>query len=131
MEILEWFKASNKSVNDRLNGVAIMYSILFIIPLTILSLFSIKRPCSKNFQDFTWTHFNFLFQISGLGILIAGSVVIHDTSDYGHFIDGKITAPPIILIVLGILILVIATLGCYGALKESPKYLMAVSYWDI
>ena len=52
--------------------------------------------------------------------------MIHDTSDYGHFIDGKITAPPIVLIVLGLLILLIAVLGCYGALKESPKYLMVV-----
>lgn len=47
--------------------------------------------------------------------------------DFRHFLDGRITAPPIILIVLGLMIFFIAFLGCYGAIKESPKLLMAVS----
>lgn len=69
----------------------------------------------------------YLQQISGLGILIAGIVVLNDVDDFSHFLDGRITAPPIILIVTGLLIFLIAFLGCYGALKESPKLLMAVS----
>lgn len=67
------------------------------------------------------------FQISGLGILIAGIVVLNDVTDFNHFLDGRLAAPPIILIVTGLLIFIIAFLGCYGALKESPKLLMAVS----
>lgn len=67
------------------------------------------------------------FQISGLGILIAGIVVLNDVMDFNHFLDGRLAAPPVILIVTGLLIFVIAFLGCYGALKESPKLLMAVS----
>lgn len=69
----------------------------------------------------------FLNQISGLGILIAGIVVLNDVDDFSHFLDGRITAPPIMLIVTGLLIFVIAFLGCYGAIKESPKLLMIVS----
>lgn len=65
--------------------------------------------------------------MSGLGLLIAGIVVLNDVDDFSHFLDGRITAPPIILIVTGLLIFIIAFLGCYGALKESPKLLMAVS----
>lgn len=68
-----------------------------------------------------------IFQISGLGILIAGIVVLNDVMDFNHFLDGRLAAPPVILIVTGLLIFVIAFLGCYGALKESPKLLMAVS----
>lgn len=69
-----------------------------------------------------------LLQISGLGLLIAGIVVLNDVMDFNHFLDQRITAPPIILIVTGLIIFGIAFLGCYGALKESPKLLMMVSF---
>lgn len=69
--------------------------------------------------------FNLLFLVSGLGLLIAGIVVLNDVDDFHHFLDGRLMAPPIILIVTGLLIFCIAFLGCYGALKESPKLLMA------
>jgi CD63 antigen len=73
--------------------------------------------------------YNFSYQqISGLGILIAGIVVLNDVDDFRHFLEGRITAPPILLIITGLLIFAIAFLGCYGALKESPKLLMAVSF---
>lgn len=69
-------------------------------------------------------------QISGLGLLISGIVVLNDVTDFNHFLDGRITALPIVLIVTGLLIFVIAFLGCYGALKESPKLLYSVSVDD-
>lgn len=65
-----------------------------------------------------------------MGLLISGIVVLNDVTDFNHFLDGRITAPPIVLIVTGLLIFVIAFLGCYGALKESPKLLYAVSVDD-
>lgn len=70
----------------------------------------------------------FKFQISGLGILIAGAVVLADVNEFNHFIEGKVTAPPIVLIVTGLIIFVIASLGCFGAIKESPTLLLAVGY---
>jgi CD63 antigen len=60
-------------------------------------------------------------------VLIAGCVVIADSGDYGHFLEGRITAMPVMLIIAGLLVFVIATLGCYGAVKENPKLLMTVS----
>lgn len=66
-------------------------------------------------------------QISGLGILIAGAIVLADLNDFGHFLEGKIIAPPIVLIVTGAIIFLIASLGCYGAMRESPMLLIVVS----
>lgn len=59
-----------------------------------------------------------------MGILIAGAVVLADIADFKHFLEGRVIAPPIVLIIAGLLIFAIATLGCYGALKESPRLLM-------
>lgn len=46
-----------------------------------------------------------------MGILIAGILVLIDIHEYDHFLEGKIQAPPIILIVTGALIFFIAFLG--------------------
>jgi ATP/ADP translocase len=59
-----------------------------------------------------------------LGILIAGIVVLHDVTDFNHFLEDRITAPPIILIVAGLLIFLIAFFGkinysCYEAYDNS------------
>lgn len=61
-----------------------------------------------------------------MGILIAGAIVLADLNDFGHFLEGKVTAPPIILIVTGAIIFLIASLGCYGAIRESPTLLILV-----
>lgn len=95
-----------------------MYAIMMFLPMVIVNC--------KHFLIFSFINL-WIFQISGLGILIAGIVVLNDVMDFNHFLDGRLAAPPVILIVTGLLIFVIAFLGCYGALKESPKLLMAVS----
>lgn len=69
--------------------------------------------------------FFFVNQISGLGILIAGAAVLADIGDFKHFLEGRVIAPPVVLIIAGLLIFAVATLGCYGALKENPGLLMA------
>jgi CD63 antigen len=40
--------------------------------------------------------------------------VLNDVSDYGHFLEGRITAPPIMLIIAGLLIFLIAFFGNFG-----------------
>lgn len=52
-----------------------------------------------------------LEQLSGLGILIAGALVLADMNEYGHFVESRVQAPPIVLIVTGALIFLIASLG--------------------
>ncbi|XP_055625206.1 tetraspanin-6 isoform X2 [Toxorhynchites rutilus septentrionalis] len=63
--------------------------------------------------------------ISGLILLVAGIVVLLDVSDYQHFVEEKLLAPPVVLIVVGAFVFLVASLGCYGAIKESPKLLNA------
>ncbi|KAJ8974665.1 hypothetical protein NQ317_011982, partial [Molorchus minor] len=65
--------------------------------------------------------------ISGLGLIIAGAIVISDVSDFNHFLDNNLFGPPIVLIVTGAIVFVIAFLGCFGAIKESYNLLIAVS----
>lgn len=54
--------------------------------------------------------------------------MLGDISEFNHFVEGRIIAPPIVLIVAGAIVFLIAFLGCYGALKEHYNMLIAVSY---
>lgn len=69
----------------------------------------------------------FLSQVSGLALIIAGAVVYADVGEFSHFMESRILAPPIVLIIAGIIIFLIASLGCYGAIRESYYMLIAVS----
>lgn len=54
--------------------------------------------------------------------------MLADFNEFGHFLEGKITAPPIVLIVTGAVIFLVASLGCYGSIRESPRLLMLVRH---
>ncbi|XP_037955287.1 23 kDa integral membrane protein [Teleopsis dalmanni] len=82
------------------------------------------RSCGMSLIKYILFGFNVVFAISGLGILIAGAVVLADVNEFNHFVEGKVTAPPIVLIVTGLIIFLIASLGCFGAIKESPTLLL-------
>lgn len=62
-----------------------------------------------------------------MAIIIAGAVVLADVGEFRHFMENRILAPPVILIVVGVVIFLIAFLGCYGAIRESYKMLIVVS----
>ncbi|KAJ8941238.1 hypothetical protein NQ318_015670, partial [Aromia moschata] len=85
------------------------------------------KSCGMNFIKYLLFIFNLIFAISGLGILIAGALVISDVSEFNHFIDGGLLGPPIVLIVAGAIVFVIAFLGCFGAIKESYNMLISVT----
>jgi len=59
---------------------------------------------------------------------VAGALVLTDVGEFNHFVEGRIMAPPIVLIVAGSIVFIIAFLGCYGAIKEHYNILIAVSY---
>ncbi|XP_063216155.1 CD63 antigen-like [Bacillus rossius redtenbacheri] len=63
--------------------------------------------------------FNLLFAISGLAILVVGAVIQDAFSDYTNFVQGQLFVAPVILIVVGIIVFVVAFFGCCGALKEN------------
>ncbi|ALC41286.1 Tsp47F [Drosophila busckii] len=82
------------------------------------------RSCGPSLIKYILFAFNVLFALSGLGILIAGAVVLSDVSEFNHFVEGRVLAPPIVLIITGLVIFLIASLGCFGAIKESPTLLL-------
>lgn len=67
-----------------------------------------------------------ILQVSGLGVLIAGAVFLAEVNEFDHFLEGRVLAPSIVLIIIGLLVFLIASLGCYGAIRESPPLLMTV-----
>nr|CAD7401696.1 unnamed protein product [Timema cristinae] len=58
-------------------------------------------------------------QISGLALLVIGAIIQDVYSDYTDFLHGKFFAGPILLIVVGIIVFVVAFFGCCGAVKEN------------
>jgi CD63 antigen len=54
-------------------------------------------------------------------------VVFADVGEYSHFMENRILAPPVVLIIVGIVVFIISFLGCFGAIRESYSLLMTVS----
>lgn len=72
--------------------------------------------------------FNLIFSLSGLAIIIVGGILLSQVSDFGNIlsdISSGLTAPQITLIVVGVIIFVVATLGCCGAIRESRCMLIS------
>ncbi|VEN46907.1 unnamed protein product [Callosobruchus maculatus] len=83
------------------------------------------ESCGMSFIKYLLFIFNLFFALSGLGIIIAGALVLADVSDFSHFVTSDLVGPPIVLIVLGTIIFLVASLGCYGAIRENYKMLIA------
>ena len=66
-------------------------------------------------------------QLSGVGIIAAGAVVLGQFGGTQRFLEDRILAPPIVLIVAGAIVFLVAFLGCCGAIKENYLMLLAVS----
>ncbi|XP_046964544.1 23 kDa integral membrane protein-like [Vanessa cardui] len=78
--------------------------------------------CGMNCIKYLLVVFNALFMIFGIVIIAAACVDMGVMRDFagmettGHETD-------VVLIVVGVLIIVVAAFGCFGAWKESPKLL--------
>ncbi|KAL6429222.1 hypothetical protein ACFW04_008144 [Cataglyphis niger] len=83
------------------------------------------ESCGMNIIKYILFIFNLVFAISGIGIIAAGACVLADVGEFNHFVEGRIMAPPIVLIVAGAIVFIIAFLGCYGAIKEHYHMLIA------
>ncbi|KAL0107896.1 hypothetical protein PUN28_014873 [Cardiocondyla obscurior] len=83
------------------------------------------ESCGMSVIKYVLFVFNLIFAISGIGIIAAGAVVLSDVGEFDHFVEGRILAPPIVLIVAGSIVFIVAFLGCYGAIKEHYNMLIA------
>ncbi|XP_015510318.1 CD63 antigen [Neodiprion pinetum] len=83
------------------------------------------ESCGMSLIKYILFFFNLIFAVSGIGIIVAGALVLSDVGEFSHFLEGRITAPPVVLIVAGAIVFFIAFLGCYGAIKENYTLLIA------
>ncbi|XP_063973657.1 CD63 antigen [Diachasmimorpha longicaudata] len=83
------------------------------------------KTCGMSAIKYILFIFNLIFAISGVAIIAAGGIVLADVGEFNHFMDGKILAPAVVLIVAGAIVFIIAFLGCYGAIKENYVLLLA------
>ncbi|KAJ8932726.1 hypothetical protein NQ314_014422 [Rhamnusium bicolor] len=84
------------------------------------------RTCELSLIKYILFIFNVIFAISGIGLIVAGSIVLSDVGEFSHFMDSKILDSPVVLIVAGVIVFLVASLGCYGAIRESYYMLMAL-----
>lgn len=71
--------------------------------------------------------FNLLFAISGIAILTVGAIVHVVYSHYSNFVYQSYQSAPIVLMVVGVTIFVIAFFGCCGAVKENHCMIITFS----
>lgn len=68
--------------------------------------------------------FNLIFAISGLAILVIGAIIQDFYSGYSDFLHGKFFVGPVLLIIVGVIIFIVAFFGCCGAIKENHCMIM-------
>ncbi|XP_018802672.1 PREDICTED: CD63 antigen [Bactrocera latifrons] len=62
---------------------------------------------------------SFMFALTAVLLIMVGSTIQAIFGDFSQFIDGHFFSPPALLIAIGFILLLVATLGAYGAVKES------------
>ncbi|VVC28134.1 Hypothetical protein CINCED_3A011743 [Cinara cedri] len=68
--------------------------------------------------------FNAVFGITGVALIIIGIIVIADLGRFSNYLSSSITAPPILLIILGIFIIFISIYGFYCINKQNLNFLI-------
>ena len=73
--------------------------------------------------------FNLLFWLSGLILIVTGAVIKVKYGDYLTFADNKYADAALFLISVGVIVFVIAFLGCCGAIRDSEmSYKMVTTF---
>ncbi|EEB16800.1 CD63 antigen, putative [Pediculus humanus corporis] len=70
--------------------------------------------------------FNLLFVVTGIILIIIGSVIKTPYSAYHYILDHGFFAIPVLLIFIGIIIFFVSFFGCCGAVKEN--YCMTITF---
>ncbi|XP_016973889.1 tetraspanin-6 [Drosophila rhopaloa] len=62
---------------------------------------------------------SFMFALTAILLIMVGTTIQTIFGDLSLFIDGHFASPPALLIAIGFILIAVATLGAYGAVKES------------
>ncbi|XP_060667039.1 tetraspanin-6 [Drosophila nasuta] len=62
---------------------------------------------------------SFMFALTAILLIMVGTTIQTIFGDFSLFIDGHFSSPPALLIAIGFILIAVATLGAYGAIKES------------
>ncbi|KAI8043782.1 tetraspanin-6 [Drosophila gunungcola] len=62
---------------------------------------------------------SFMFALTAILLIMVGTTIQTIFGDFSLFIDGHFTSPPVLLVAIGTILIAVATLGAYGAVKES------------
>ncbi|XP_018335537.1 CD63 antigen [Agrilus planipennis] len=71
--------------------------------------------------------FNLVFAVSGIAVLTAGAVIHALYFHYSEFVYESYESIPVILIIVGIIVFVIAFFGCCGAVRENHCMIVTFS----
>ncbi|XP_043490555.1 CD63 antigen-like [Polistes fuscatus] len=71
--------------------------------------------------------FNLIFAISGIVFISVGAVILVVYRGYNNFVDSWFFAAPILMIIVGIIVSLVAFFGCCGAVKENHCMLITYS----
>ena len=76
--------------------------------------------CATSLVKYIVFIFNFLFLLAGLAFIVVGVIIKLDLDDFSlNDIDIPLVVAPILMIVVGCIVFVIAFFGCCGAIKEN------------
>ncbi|KAH8418883.1 hypothetical protein KR222_009070 [Zaprionus bogoriensis] len=62
---------------------------------------------------------SFMFALTAILLIMVGTTIQTLFGDFSLFIDSHFSSPPALLIAIGFILIAVATLGAYGAVKES------------
>jgi len=75
--------------------------------------------CIENLAKFFFILINFLFVLTGIALIALGSYVQVQAKEVLDFLSNQYVNAPIVFIITGIIIFLIASLGCFGVISEN------------
>lgn len=83
--------------------------------------------CGVTCAKYSVFFFNLLFALTGIAIATVGTVIFTAFHHYHNFLGEQLWSAPVVLMVIGAIVFIIAFLGCCGAIKESSCMVLTFS----
>ena len=114
------------------SGKNVLHNLIIIAGQHCFSIFCCGNPHippTKYLYIFFNSHKThiFLFQITGLSLIITGCVIQGVYSNYLDFLGDSFFNTPVLLVVVGCIIFFVTFFGCCGAIKEHHCMTLAFS----